>query len=76
MLYMRQYRKRTKERLELQDNLQKALIMGIGECPKCKSNLVVFVTAKRIPLCLEHWNSLADSDIEWSSEGLDVNPKQ
>jgi len=61
-LYMRQYRAKRKAYTDLQSFLN-----SISGCSKCQNIPSVFATEEKIPLCQEHWHSLADSDIEWNS---------
>jgi hypothetical protein len=42
-----------------------ALIEG---CSVCKSNPAVLLTEESIPICREHWEMLADSEIEFGAD--------
>lgn len=61
-LYMKEYRARKK--LQGNSDLQ-SFLDSISGCPNCLNIPSVFVTSEKIPLCQEHANALADTDIEW-----------
>jgi uncharacterized protein YpmS len=39
----------------------------LKDCPECKTNPAVLLTADKIPACRHHWIQLADKNINWSS---------
>jgi hypothetical protein len=41
----------------------------IRKCPECKHAPVVYLTAKKIPVCIDHWSKLAAAQIGWSETG-------
>jgi hypothetical protein len=55
---------RKRRSLDLQQFLN-----DINHCPECKSHPAVFLTSGKIPVCKEHWNTLADTPVEWTEDG-------
>jgi hypothetical protein len=42
-----------------------AFVERIKDCEQCRNNPHVLITKNKIPVCLFHWQVLADSDLEW-----------
>ncbi len=41
----------------------------VRKCPECRFKPVVFLTKKKIPVCADHWERLANAQIGWSEDG-------
>jgi len=68
-LYMQKYR--AKKKLQHNCDLE-SFLKAIDGCSECQSNPLVFITSEQIPLCRKHWYSLADSDIEWGNDNVEI----
>jgi hypothetical protein len=49
-------------------NLKK-FVSDISHCPDCKTNPAFFLSSKRVPVCIKHWNIIADAPVAWTKEG-------
>ena len=47
----------------------KKFVNDINHCPDCRNNPAYFLSSKMIPVCMEHWNLIADAPIVWTEEG-------
>jgi hypothetical protein len=49
-------------------NLKK-FVKDISHCPDCKNNPAFFLSSKKVPVCIRHWNLIADALVAWTEEG-------
>ena len=47
----------------------KKFVNDISNCPDCKTNPAFFLTSKKVPVCIKHWNIIADAPVAWTKEG-------
>jgi len=47
----------------------KKFVNDISRCPNCKTKPDIFLSSKRVPLCIKHWNIIADAPVAWTKEG-------
>ncbi len=47
----------------------KKFVNDISHCPNCKTKPDIFLSSKRVPLCIKHWNIIADAPVTWTKEG-------
>jgi hypothetical protein len=47
----------------------KKFVNDISRCPDCKNNPFFFLSSKKVPVCMKHWNMIADEPVAWTEEG-------
>jgi hypothetical protein len=47
------------------NTLSENMIGRLRGCVDCLHNPILFITQEKIPVCSKHWNSIANSDMEW-----------
>jgi len=47
----------------------KKFVNDISHCPDCKTKPAFFLSSKRVPVCIKHWNIIADAPVAWTKEG-------
>jgi len=57
------------EEKELVSISLKKFVNDISHCPDCKTKPVFFLSSKRVPVCIKHWNIIADAPVAWTKEG-------
>jgi hypothetical protein len=57
------------EEKELAHISLKKFVNDISRCSNCKTKPDIFLSSKRVPLCIKHWNIIADAPVAWTKEG-------
>jgi len=47
----------------------KKFVNDISHCSDCKNNPAFYLSSKRVPICIKHWNIIADAPVAWTKEG-------
>ncbi len=44
-------------------------VNDISNCLDCRIKPAFYLSSKRIPVCMKHWNLIADAPVIWTKEG-------
>jgi len=64
-----QYSPTDAEEEELARISLKKFVNDISRCPDCKNKPFFFLSSKKVPVCMKHWNQIADAPVVWTEEG-------